>query len=110
LRPNQIHWRASAIQYSISGMNKWPHQHGFSYKQAKDVPHKFNHIVKTSGGLSPSELDSLSIRFFYLTPLAVNIKLSMVGLLSIFLIKSRLNTYQVIASILYLMGQAIIGQ
>jgi len=31
-----------AIQYSISGMNKWLHQHGFSYKHPKGVPHKFD--------------------------------------------------------------------
>jgi hypothetical protein len=31
-----------AIQYSLSGMNKWLHQQGFSYKQPKGVPHKFN--------------------------------------------------------------------
>ena len=30
-----------AIQYSISGMNKWLNKHGFSYKQPKGVPHKF---------------------------------------------------------------------
>jgi transposase len=31
-----------AVEYSISGMNKWLHQHGFSYKKPKGVPHKFN--------------------------------------------------------------------
>ncbi|MFC3123427.1 IS630 family transposase, partial [Agaribacter flavus] len=31
-----------AIAYSVSGMNKWLHQHGFSYKQPKGVPHKFD--------------------------------------------------------------------
>ena len=29
-----------AVCYSVSGMNKWLHQHGFSYKQPKGVPHK----------------------------------------------------------------------
>ena len=29
-----------AIYYSVSGMNKWLHQHHFSYKQPKGVPHK----------------------------------------------------------------------
>lgn len=31
-----------AIQYSISGITKWLHKHGFSYKQPKGVPHKFS--------------------------------------------------------------------
>jgi len=31
-----------SIQYSVSGMNKWLHQQGFSYKQLKGVPHKFD--------------------------------------------------------------------
>jgi len=30
------------INYSVSGMNKWLHQHGFSYKRPKSVPHKFD--------------------------------------------------------------------
>ena len=30
------------IQFSVSGLNKWLHQHGFSYKQPKGVPHKFD--------------------------------------------------------------------
>ena len=30
------------IKFSISGLNKWLHQHGFSYKRPKGVPHKFN--------------------------------------------------------------------
>jgi transposase len=30
-----------AIRSSISGLNKWLHQHGFSYKRPKGVPHKF---------------------------------------------------------------------
>ena len=31
-----------SVRYSVSGMNKWLHQHGFSYKQPKGVPHKFD--------------------------------------------------------------------
>ena len=31
-----------SIRYSVSGMNKWLHAHGFSYKQPKGVPHKFD--------------------------------------------------------------------
>ena len=30
------------ITYSVSGLNKWLHQNGFSYKQPKGVPHKFD--------------------------------------------------------------------
>jgi transposase len=30
------------INYSIPGLNKWLHQHRFSYKQPKAVPHKFD--------------------------------------------------------------------
>lgn len=30
------------VEYSVSGMNKWLHQHGFSYKKPKGVPHKFD--------------------------------------------------------------------
>jgi len=30
------------IQYSIPGINKWLHQHKFSYKKPKGVPHKFD--------------------------------------------------------------------
>ncbi|PKG41020.1 helix-turn-helix domain-containing protein, partial [Psychromonas sp. Urea-02u-13] len=29
-----------AICDSVSGLNKWLHQHHFSYKQPKGVPHK----------------------------------------------------------------------
>jgi transposase len=29
------------ITYSVSGLNKWLHHNGFSYKQPKGVPHKF---------------------------------------------------------------------
>lgn len=28
------------IQYTVSGLNKWLHQHGFTYKKPKGVPHK----------------------------------------------------------------------
>ncbi|MDP0560974.1 MAG: winged helix-turn-helix domain-containing protein [Candidatus Endonucleobacter sp. (ex Gigantidas childressi)] len=28
------------IQYSVSGMNRWLHQKGFTYKQSKGVPYK----------------------------------------------------------------------
>lgn len=30
------------MDYSIPGINKWLHQHGFSYKKPKGVPHKFD--------------------------------------------------------------------
>jgi len=30
------------VRFSISGLNKWLHQHGFIYKQPKGVPHKFD--------------------------------------------------------------------
>ncbi len=30
------------ISYTIAGMNKWLHHHGFSYKKPKDVPRKFS--------------------------------------------------------------------
>jgi transposase len=30
------------VEYTVSGLNKWLHQHQFSYKQPKGVPHKFN--------------------------------------------------------------------
>ena len=30
------------IRYTVAGMNKWLHHHGFSYKKPKGVPHKFN--------------------------------------------------------------------
>lgn len=29
------------VTYSVSGLNKWLHHNGFSYKQPKGVPHKF---------------------------------------------------------------------
>lgn len=31
-----------AIKYSVPGLNKWLHTNGFSYKQPKGVPHKFD--------------------------------------------------------------------
>jgi transposase len=31
-----------AVIYQISGLNKWLHQHNFSYKKPKGVPHKFD--------------------------------------------------------------------
>ncbi len=30
------------VTYTVSGLNKWLHQHNFSYKQPKAVPHKFD--------------------------------------------------------------------
>jgi len=30
------------VSYTIAGLNKWLHQHKFSYKQPKAVPHKFD--------------------------------------------------------------------
>ncbi len=30
------------MAYKISGLNKWLHQHKFSYKKPKGVPHKFD--------------------------------------------------------------------
>lgn len=30
------------VTYTVSGLNKWLHQHDFSYKQPKPVPHKFD--------------------------------------------------------------------
>lgn len=35
-------WASFGVKYSVPGMNKWLHQHGFSYKQPKGVPHKFD--------------------------------------------------------------------
>jgi len=35
-------WITYEIRFSISGLNKWLHQHNFSYKYPKGVPHKFN--------------------------------------------------------------------
>ena len=31
-----------SIEYTISGLNKWLHRNGFSYKKPKGVPHKFD--------------------------------------------------------------------
>jgi transposase len=31
-----------AVEYTVAGLNKWLHQHNFSYKQPKGVPHKFD--------------------------------------------------------------------
>jgi len=30
------------IKYTVSGLNKWLHQHGFTYKKPKGIPHKFD--------------------------------------------------------------------
>ena len=30
------------VKYTLSGLNKWLHQQGFTYKKPKGVPHKFN--------------------------------------------------------------------
>ncbi len=30
------------VRYSVPGMNKWLHHNGFSYKQPKGIPHKFD--------------------------------------------------------------------
>jgi transposase len=30
------------VQYTVSGLNKWLHQHQFCYKKPKGVPHKFD--------------------------------------------------------------------
>jgi transposase len=30
------------VDYTVAGINKWLHQHKFSYKQPKPVPHKFD--------------------------------------------------------------------
>jgi len=35
-------WKTHEIRFSISGLNKWLHQHHFSYKYPKGVPHKFD--------------------------------------------------------------------
>ena len=32
------------IRFSISGLNKWHHRQGFSYKKPKGVPHKFDPV------------------------------------------------------------------
>lgn len=35
-------WQNYQVKFSVSGLNKWLHQHGFSYKKPKPVPHKFD--------------------------------------------------------------------
>jgi len=35
------------IRFSISGLNKWLHRQGFSYKKPKGVPHKFDRVKQT---------------------------------------------------------------
>ena len=35
-------WETYDIRFSISGLNKWLHQHSVSYKYPKGVPHKFD--------------------------------------------------------------------
>jgi len=35
-------WDNYQVRFSVSGMNKWLHQQGFSYKKPKPVPHKFD--------------------------------------------------------------------
>lgn len=37
-------WESFETKFSIPGLNKWLHQHGFSYKKPKGVPHKFDPI------------------------------------------------------------------
>lgn len=34
-------WQSHEVRFSTSGLNKWLHQQGFSYKQPKGVPRKF---------------------------------------------------------------------
>ena len=31
---------AELVSYTVSGINKWLHHHGFAYKKPKGVPHK----------------------------------------------------------------------
>ena len=44
------------IKYSVAGLNKWLHQHGFSYKQLKGVPHKLNEHLQAEFVEDYSEL------------------------------------------------------
>lgn len=53
-----------AVTYQISGLNKWLHQHNFSYKKPKGVPHKFDeekqaefiaYYKQIKSALSPNE-------------------------------------------------------
>lgn len=37
-------WNTYEIKFSVPGLNKWLHQHRFSYKKPKGVPHKFDPI------------------------------------------------------------------
>ena len=52
------------IKYTVPGLNKWLHQHGFSYKKPKGVPHNFDekkqaafiaHYNQLKSTLSPNE-------------------------------------------------------
>jgi len=35
-------WKTHEVRFYISGLNKWLHQHNFSYKYPKGEPHKFD--------------------------------------------------------------------
>jgi transposase len=37
-------WKTDKVRFSIPGLNKWLHQHRFSYKYPKGVPHKFDEV------------------------------------------------------------------
>ena len=41
-------WENCGVRFSISGLNKWLHQQGFSYKQPKGVPHKFDEVKQAN--------------------------------------------------------------
>lgn len=41
-------WETCQVRFSISGINKWLHQQGFSYKQPKGVPHKFDEVKQAN--------------------------------------------------------------
>ena len=41
-------WETCEVRFSISGLNKWLHQKGFSYKQPKGVPHKFDEVKQAN--------------------------------------------------------------
>ena len=41
-------WMMCKVRFSVSDLNKWLHQHGFSYKQPKGVPHKFDEIKQAN--------------------------------------------------------------
>ena len=56
------------IIYSVFGLNKWLHQNGFSYKQPKGVPHKFDEqkqaaFIEEYEGLRDSVSDDEPILF-----------------------------------------------